>query len=347
MSGAAKARSRCARSSPVAARVEGGHRPEVLGTEGPDRGDRPPRRRGRRSARIRYQVWTSNPSRSYSGRPASVATSTSVRQPAASASSIVARVRARPMPRRRQPGRPRSCRSSRRVPLTLSDARPDDRRRPASATNGRVSGVGRHELEVRAGGRPSRRGGRRRRPASTSAGVIGRMRGVGMAQSYRRRRLTIPRPAAASPVSSAHGHPVALRRRARRPPRPPRADRCRADAARGPAQPHPRPVRDPGRAADRRHRRRRPRRSSSRTSCATTSSRPSLPVEAVLANAPARDGDFIVVPAILDETVDRSDPTPRPRDGRAPAGRRRLVARADRGAPRPPPSATTAGSTPG
>jgi aspartyl-tRNA(Asn)/glutamyl-tRNA(Gln) amidotransferase subunit C len=29
--------------------------------------------------------------------------------------------------------------------------------------------------------------------------------------------------------------------------------------------------------------------------------RPSLPVEAVLANAPARDGDFVVVPAILDE----------------------------------------------
>jgi aspartyl-tRNA(Asn)/glutamyl-tRNA(Gln) amidotransferase subunit C len=29
--------------------------------------------------------------------------------------------------------------------------------------------------------------------------------------------------------------------------------------------------------------------------------RPSLPVEAVLANAPARSGDFIVVPAILDE----------------------------------------------
>jgi len=29
--------------------------------------------------------------------------------------------------------------------------------------------------------------------------------------------------------------------------------------------------------------------------------KPSLPVEAVLRNAPARDGDFIVVPAILDE----------------------------------------------
>ena len=29
--------------------------------------------------------------------------------------------------------------------------------------------------------------------------------------------------------------------------------------------------------------------------------RPSLPVAAVLANAPARDRDFIVVPAILDE----------------------------------------------
>ena len=29
--------------------------------------------------------------------------------------------------------------------------------------------------------------------------------------------------------------------------------------------------------------------------------RPSLPVDAVLANAPARDGDYIVVPAILDE----------------------------------------------
>jgi aspartyl-tRNA(Asn)/glutamyl-tRNA(Gln) amidotransferase subunit C len=29
--------------------------------------------------------------------------------------------------------------------------------------------------------------------------------------------------------------------------------------------------------------------------------KPSLPVEAVLANTPARDGDFIVVPAILDE----------------------------------------------
>ena len=28
--------------------------------------------------------------------------------------------------------------------------------------------------------------------------------------------------------------------------------------------------------------------------------RPSLPVESVLANAPARQGDFIVVPAILD-----------------------------------------------
>jgi aspartyl-tRNA(Asn)/glutamyl-tRNA(Gln) amidotransferase subunit C len=29
--------------------------------------------------------------------------------------------------------------------------------------------------------------------------------------------------------------------------------------------------------------------------------RPSLPLDAVLANAPAREGDFIVVPAILDE----------------------------------------------
>jgi aspartyl-tRNA(Asn)/glutamyl-tRNA(Gln) amidotransferase subunit C len=29
--------------------------------------------------------------------------------------------------------------------------------------------------------------------------------------------------------------------------------------------------------------------------------RPSLPVDAALANAPARNGDFIVVPAILDE----------------------------------------------
>jgi aspartyl-tRNA(Asn)/glutamyl-tRNA(Gln) amidotransferase subunit C len=29
--------------------------------------------------------------------------------------------------------------------------------------------------------------------------------------------------------------------------------------------------------------------------------RPSLPVEDVLANAPARDGDFVVVPAILGE----------------------------------------------
>jgi aspartyl-tRNA(Asn)/glutamyl-tRNA(Gln) amidotransferase subunit C len=29
--------------------------------------------------------------------------------------------------------------------------------------------------------------------------------------------------------------------------------------------------------------------------------KPSLPVESVLANAPARQGDFIVVPAILDE----------------------------------------------
>ena len=28
---------------------------------------------------------------------------------------------------------------------------------------------------------------------------------------------------------------------------------------------------------------------------------PSLPIEAVLGNAPAHDGDFIVVPAILDE----------------------------------------------
>ena len=45
--------------------------------------------------------------------------------------------------------------------------------------------------------------------------------------------------------------------------------------------------------------RRRPRRSSSRTSSATTSCTPSLPVEAVLANASDAVDGYIVVPAIL------------------------------------------------
>ena len=43
--------------------------------------------------------------------------------------------------------------------------------------------------------------------------------------------------------------------------------------------------------------------------------RPSLPVEAVLANAPARDGDFIVVPADPRRALtrdDRSDAAPAP-----------------------------------
>ena len=42
---------------------------------------------------------------------------------------------------------------------------------------------------------------------------------------------------------SGRGRPFARRRRTRRPSRSPRADRGRAVAARGPAQPHPRPVR--------------------------------------------------------------------------------------------------------
>ena len=128
-----------------------------------------------------------------------------------------------------------------------------------------------------------------------------------MAQSYRRRRPTIlgwrPHPR----YHRAHGHPVPLGRRTRRPSRASRAHRCRArrgsrassttSSTSTRSWPSCRPTTSP----------RRRRRSSSRTSFERTSSRPSLPVEAVLANAPARDGDFIVVPADPRRTV--TDPT--------------------------------------
>ena len=100
-------------------------------------------------------------------------------------------------------------------------------------------------------------------------------------------------------VSSGHARPVPSRRRARRLPRAPRPDRRGAGAPRGPAQPHPRPVREARRARHRRRSRRRPRRSSSRTSSATTSRARRCRVEAVLRNAPRPTAATSSCPAIL------------------------------------------------
>ena len=232
------------------------------------------------------------------------------------------------MPRRRQAGSTQTVPIQPTLPLTLRTLVPTTPP-SASATNGRVSGWAvTNSRFLRRSPQSSRR-----KAAATGVDVGRRHRadargGHGPIVSAPEARD--PRLPAASPVSSAHGHPVPLGRRTRRPSRASRAHRCRADEARGRAQPHPRPVRDPGRAADGRHRpdgaddrarehpsrgRRRDRRCRSRR-CLPT--RPPATATSSWSRRSSTNGD-------------RSDPTPRPRDGRAPAGRRRLVARADRG----------------
>ena len=127
--------------------VEGGDRRKVARAIGTDAGvDRAVAGRPGAS-RIRYQVWTSNPSRSYIGRPASVATRTSVRHPAASAVSIVARVIAIPTPRRRQAGSTKIVPIQATGPFTLRTPVPTTAP-SASATIGWVSGWLVDELEV-------------------------------------------------------------------------------------------------------------------------------------------------------------------------------------------------------
>ena len=208
-------------------------------------------------------------------------------------------------PRLERPG-VRRCRSATRS--ARAEARARRRRRPrrhcsaAARSNGSrpvlESGhmAGSFRLR-RAGGASARRMARSvGRGAITPAAAASRSR-RGMdhraSGTDRRRR--------ASRLSSAHGHPVALRCRARRPPRPPRPDRRRAGPARGPAQPHPRPVRDPRRAADRRHPADRPDDRAREHPARRRGHAHRCRSRRVLANAPARDGDFIVVPAILDE----------------------------------------------
>ena len=115
----------------------------------------------------------------------------------------------------------------------------------------------------------------------------------------------------------AHGHADPRRRRPRRLPRAPRPDRgrarrgSRASSTTSSTSTRSSPSSTPTTS------RRRPRRSSSRTSCATTSRRPSLPAEAVLANAPRAPGRLL-----------RRAGDPRRRSGRLTRGRRR---RPDRG----------------
>ena len=109
---------------------------------------------------------------------------------------------------------------------------------------------------------------------------------------------------------------------------------------RGPAQPHPRPVRDPRRARHRRH----PADGADDRAREHPARRrgPALAaVEDVLGNAAQRDGDFIVVPAILDgegRAADRAataDPRSCPRAGRFCASARSRRARPRRRTSRP------------
>ena len=280
--------SRCARSSPVAARSSAVDRRQVRGFERPD----PRIGRSRRRARAPRGSGTRSGPRSRAARTAAgphpVATRTSVRQPAASAASIVAWVSARPRPCRRHAG------STQIVPIQATgavdghDAGPDDRAVGVGDDRMRLRVAGR-EVEVRAGDRPSRRAAGRRRPG-------------------RRRRASSAGSRDSSPADRsgrvgyhrAHGHPVPRRCRARRPPRPPRADRRRADRLEGELN-HildqyailaELPTDDIPPTAQT---------IELENILRDDVVRPSLPVEAVLANAPARDGDFIVVPAILDE----------------------------------------------
>ena len=175
----ANAPSRCARSSPVAAASRAVMGPRSAGRKARIRGSAgSPSSPG--ASRIRYQVWTSNPSRSYIGRPASVATRTSVRQPLDSAASIVARVSSRPTPRRRHAGSTHTIPIQPAGPLRL--ATPVPTTTPStSATNGRARS---ERVTNCRWSRRSPQSWRRNAAASgsTSAGVIGRIVGRGMSR---------------------------------------------------------------------------------------------------------------------------------------------------------------------
>ena len=183
VAGAAKAASRWRAILAGRGPVEGGQRREVLwrGTRGrapmpvaSARSVAPARHRAPRGSR--YHVWTSNPSRSYSGRPASVATSTSVRQPAASAASIVASVSARPRPLPRWAAATQIVPIQPTGPLMRRHAGPDHRAVDRRRTSTRQRGCVDRELEPRAPVAPVVGEDAPPSTGSTSAGVIGRRR---------------------------------------------------------------------------------------------------------------------------------------------------------------------------
>ena len=163
-----------------------------------------------------------------------------------SAASMVARVRSRPMPRRRQAGSTKIVPIQPTGPLRPMTPVPTT---PAVGFGDERPGlrVGDRRNRGRAGGRPSPRAGRRPTIGSTSAGVMGRMT-----------RAACIRPIA-SAGSSVGYHPSAMATLSRSDVEHvahlARLGLTDAELTRleGAAQPHPRPVRDPGRAADRRH----------------------------------------------------------------------------------------------
>ena len=144
----------------------------------------------------------------------------SVRQPAASAASIVTRVSSRPRPRRRQSGRTQTVPIQATGPWSSPRRSRRSRHRPRPRT-GALSVPGR-ERHLEPPIAPVLDAGSRRRSAR------------------HRRASSVGSPAGASADRSglvgyhrAHGHPVPLGRRARRASRAPRPDRGGADASRG------------------------------------------------------------------------------------------------------------------
>ena len=193
------------------------------------------------ASRMRYQVWTSKPSRSYIGWPADVATRTSVRQPAASAASIVARVSSSPTPCRRQSGSTKIVPIQATGPLRLATPVPTTSAVGVGDERLRLGMAG-DELEVEPAVAPVLA-----QEEVDDRVDVGRDHGPDAGQLHAPmvagRRLSSTAMATLSRSDVEHVAHLA------------RLGLTDAElrAARGRAEPHPRPVRHPGRARHRRH----------------------------------------------------------------------------------------------
>ena len=322
--------------------VEGGHRGEVgRRRNGRTRGSGTPAAPGARPAasRIRY-VRLDLEAEPLVQRPAGVGRDEHERPAAGGLGRLDDRLGQGPAEAPAAPGRVDEDRPDPADrPVDRRDAGADDRRRrrrPRTARHAGMAAATKPNLTRRSPQSPRRTASA---AGSTSAGSSAGSRAAASsdrsaALGYHRAVATLSR---ADVEHVAHLARLGLTRRG-------------ADAARGPAQPHPRPVRDPGRAADRRHPadgpddRAREHPARGRACGRRCRSRPSSPTRR---RATATSSSCRRSSTSADASMTDLDAPPRPRDGRAPARRRGLVARADRGPPRPPPSARTARSTPG